>query len=148
MNNTKDISLIDLDKERAEFESRRVDEFNNVEFEKNKYWDIGHYKAKTNSIDDLEEANELSYSWFAWVERAVLAQAEINKLKKEIAYLNNARKDSNGHILSLNQKVEKLEIENKTMEHNNVWLNKQYAGLESKLTDYESPDYVLVTRKP
>ena len=34
---------------------------------------------------------------------------EINQLKEQVAYLNNKIKDSNGHILSLNQKVEKLE---------------------------------------
>lgn len=120
MNNTKGLILINLDKERTEFESRRFGEFNNVEFEKNKYWDIGHYKGKTNHSDDLEEANEMSYSWFAWVERAVLAQEEINKLKKE--------------EIKYKEKYGKL-------------IGKIHA-LESKLTDYENPNYVLVPRRP
>lgn len=101
--------MIDLDKERKAFEATRVGEFVNVDFEVNDYWKTGHYKEKTSHYEDLEESHTLSMSWFAWVARAELAQAKINELKKEIAYLNNARKDSNGCILNLKQKLEKLE---------------------------------------
>ena len=106
-----------------------------IDFEKEKEAFEIHLNYMTDRVSSapfyMENGSYMSSiinsMWSIWKKRAELAQAEITELK---------------------QKVEKLEIENKTMEHNNVWLNKQYAELESKLTDYENPNYVLVPRTP
>ena len=78
---------VNLEQERFYFENSRKGRFTNIRFELDKVFDIGHYVPKTNHSDDREEANELSYSWFAWVDRAKLAQEEINKCKEKYGKL-------------------------------------------------------------
>lgn len=72
--------MIDLEKERNEFEKRSFPDLNKVTFEITPEYEQGHYKEKSSHYDDLEESHTLSMSWFAWIDRAKLEQEKYLKV--------------------------------------------------------------------
>ena len=98
--------------------------------------------------------------WSGWLARAKMGDAEIKDLKKEVAYLNNARKDYNSTILNLNKEISDLKQKLAESEaKQNMWRDeKKYAikrwsdikevcdMLKRKLSLYENQKYVSVPR--
>lgn len=76
--------MIDLIKERQQFELSFYPNFNNVTFEITPVYEQGHYKENSSHHEDLEESSRLSMAWFSWVERAEIAEKEIERLKEEL----------------------------------------------------------------
>lgn len=138
--------MIDLVKEREAFEATRVGEFVNVEFEVNDYWKTGHYKEKTSHYEDLEESHTLSMSWFAWLARAELAQAEITELKQKLAESEAKQsmwRDEKNHAIKRWHDITQ-DYNEKKQKHGEM-IGKIHA-MKKKLARYENPDFVLVPR--
>lgn len=101
--------MIDLEKERKDFEKRSFPDLNKVTFEITPEYEEGHYKEKSSHCEDLEESHTLSMSWFAWIDRAELAQAEINKEREQATEYYVDCEHLKTEINELKKKIEKLE---------------------------------------
>lgn len=77
--------MIDLEKERKDFEKKSCPDFNKVTFEITSRYKQGHYKENSSHYEDLDESQTLSMSWFSWLNRAEIAQQTIESLKAQIA---------------------------------------------------------------
>lgn len=147
MNNLKNLSLIDLEKEREEFEINWLSlggKLDNFEYTTDQMYSLSKEASKKLSEQDkLISIMIINQSWSYWLNFARANQAE-DEYRKVYNEKDHAELVADAAIEEINRLKQE---ERKYKEKHGQLIGKIHA-LEKKLGRYESNDYVLVPRNP